>query len=103
MISVFITATKPLFTPKNVEFWTEWVGGNDSLLATRLIAWGGGGNEEPRDESKADHWEQSPLQQLRSFDLHCLTLRISFHFGYQIVKLNSKHNSGWPQRNKKQN
>ena len=43
MISVFITATKPLFTPKNVEFWTEWVGGNDSLLATRLIAWGGGG------------------------------------------------------------
>ena len=72
----------------------------------------GRGNGEQRDESKADHWEQSPLQQLRgqiflappsSFDLHCLTLRSFFHFGYQIVKLNSKHNSGWPQRNKKQN
>ena len=40
MISVFITATKPLFIPNNVEFSTEWVEMSPFWLQD---CWEGGG------------------------------------------------------------
>ena len=61
MISVFITATKPLFIPNSVEFWTEWVEMSPFWLQDCWEGGGGGGDGKQRDESKADHWEQSPL------------------------------------------
>ena len=43
MISVFITATKPLFIPNNVEFWTEWVEMSPFWLQDCWEGGGGGG------------------------------------------------------------
>ena len=74
------------------------VGGNESFFPTARLL-GVGGSKFPCNNFVDEFFLAPPS----SFDLHCLTLRIFFHFGYQIVKLNSKHNSGWPQRNKKQN
>ena len=108
-ISIYNCHETP-FPPK--QCWIlDKMGGNESLLATRLLGGGGemgneGMNPKPIIGSKVlcnNYVDGFFLAPPSSFDLHCLTLRIFLHFSYQIVNLNSKHNSGWPQRNRKQN
>ena len=60
-IAIYMTPTKPLFTPNNVEFWTKWVEMSPFWPPDCRGGGEGRGNGEQRDESKADHWEQNPL------------------------------------------